>query len=63
MIVKKKKICPIEVKSSGYKAHKSFDYFVRKYPVKVGERYILYSKDLKFEDEVMYLPFYMAICL
>ena len=26
MTVKKKKICPIEVKSSGYTSHKSFDY-------------------------------------
>ena len=25
MIVKKKKICPIEVKSSNYMSHKSFD--------------------------------------
>ena len=30
MIVKKKKICPIEVKSSGYTSHKSFDYLIKK---------------------------------
>lgn len=27
LIVRKKKICPIEVKSSGYRSHKSFDNF------------------------------------
>lgn len=63
LMVKSKKICPIEVKSSGYRAHKSFDYFTCKYPVKIGDKYIFYSKDLKFEDGVTYLPFYMAICL
>lgn len=30
MTVKKKKICPIEVKSSGYMSHKSFDYLTKK---------------------------------
>lgn len=34
MIVKKKKICPIEVKSSGYTSHKSFDYLIKKYQLK-----------------------------
>ena len=41
LIVKNKKICPIEVKSSGYTSHKSFDYFIEKYPIKVQERYII----------------------
>jgi len=31
MTVKKKKICPIEVKSSGYTSHKSFDYLIRNF--------------------------------
>lgn len=63
LLVKKKKICPIEVKSSGYKTHKSFDFFIKKYPIKAEERYIIYSKDLKFEDGITYIPFYMTICL
>lgn len=63
LIVKEKKICPIEVKSSGYKRHASFDYFIRKYPVKIGDKYIVYSKDLKYEEGITYLPFYMAVCL
>lgn len=63
LIVKKKKICPIEVKSSGYNLHKSFDCFVNKYDIKVENRYIIYSKDLKFEGGITYIPFYMAMCL
>ena len=60
LIVKNKKICPIEVKSSGYTSHKSFDYFIEKYPIKVQERYIIYTKDLKFTDGITYIPAYMT---
>ncbi len=60
LLVKGKKICPIEVKSSGYTSHKSFDYFIKKYPIKVQDRYIIYTKDLKFEDGITYIPVYMA---
>ena len=47
MTVKKKKICPIEVKSSNYTSHKSFDYLIKKYQLKMEDRYIIYTKDLK----------------
>ena len=63
MIVKGKRIVPIEVKSSGYKSHKSFDYFIKKYQLKVNERYIVYTKDLAKEDNVTYIPIYMTMCL
>lgn len=58
--VKKKKICPIEVKSSNYKSHKSFDYLIKKYQLKMEDRYIIYTKDLKYEDGITYIPIYMA---
>jgi len=63
LTVKNKKICPIEVKSSGYSSHKSFDYFIKKYPIKVEDRYIIYTKDLKFEDGITYIPAYMTMCI
>lgn len=44
MTVKKKKICPIEVKSSGYMSHKSFDYLTKKYQLKMQDRYIILEK-------------------
>ncbi len=63
MTVKKKKICPIEVKSSNYMSHKSFDYLIQKYQLKMEDRYIIYTKDLKFEDGIMYIPIYMTMFL
>lgn len=61
--VRKKKICPIEVKSSGYKSHKSFDYLKEKYQLKMQDSYIIYTKDLQYEDEVLYLPVYMTMLI
>ena len=58
--VKKKKICPIEVKSSNYKSHKSFDYLLTKYQLKTEDRYIIYTKDLKYEEGITYIPVYMT---
>lgn len=63
MTVKKKKICPIEVKSSGYMSHKSFDYLTKKYQLKMQDRYIIYTKDLKYKNEIMYIPIYMTMLI
>lgn len=63
LIVKNKKLCPIEVKSSSYVNHKSFDMFSNKYKMKNGEKYIIYSKDYAYKDGINYIPFYMTICL
>lgn len=63
LLVRGKRLCPIEVKSSGYRAHKSLDYFFDKYHVKANERYVLYPKDLSREGSIVYLPLYMAMCL
>ena len=37
LLVKGKRLAPVEVKSSGYKSHKSFDYFKEKYQLKMKE--------------------------
>lgn len=63
LIVRGKRLCSIEVKSSGYKSHKSFDYFTEKYDVKVNERFIVYTKNLVRKGNLTYLPLYMAMCL
>ena len=63
LLVRGRKLCPIEVKSSSYARHRSFDLFAQKYPVKMGERYIIYTKDLKREGDIIYLPIYMTMCL
>lgn len=54
------KICPIEVKSSGYKAHKSLDVFSIKFSHRILRRYVIYTKDFHQENGVIYLPAYLA---
>lgn len=63
LTVKGKRLSPIEVKSSGYKSHKSFDYFKDKYQIKMNDRYIVYTKDLSYENGVLYIPVYMTVFL
>ncbi|MBR6898594.1 MAG: ATP-binding protein [Lachnospiraceae bacterium] len=63
LTVRGRRIVPIEVKSSGYKNHKSFDYFKEKYKLKMNERYIIYTKDLSFDEGVLFIPIYMTMCL
>lgn len=63
LLVKGKRIVPIEVKSSNYRSHKSFDYFKEKYKIKMNERYIIYTKDLEVNDGITYIPIYMTMCL
>lgn len=60
LLSRKDKICPVEVKSSGYKSHKSLDEFQRKYQSRISHRYLLYTKDLRKEQDIIYLPVYMA---
>ena len=60
LISRKDKICPIEVKSSGYKAHKSLDEFQRKFSSRIKQRYLLYTKDLRKEQDIICLPVYMT---
>ena len=55
------KICPIEVKSSGYKTHASLDAFRAKYSTRIKNSYLIYSKDFQIgNNELIYLPFYMT---
>ena len=54
------KIDPIEVKSSGYKTHKSLDLFCDKFSSRVNKRYLVYTKDLRKEENITYLPAYMT---
>ena len=63
MLSKGKKIIPLEVKSSTYKNHRSLDAFCEKFSKQVSERYVVYAKDLKYENGVTYLPFYMVMFL
>lgn len=63
LISENKKIAPIEVKSNNYTSHSSLDKFKTKFSSKIGNSYILYSKDVMIKDGIIHLPFYMAMFL
>lgn len=59
LITRKNKICPLEVKSSGYKKHASLDYFCEKYASRILKKYLVYTKDYAKDQDVICLPVYM----
>ena len=60
LISKGNKICPIEVKSGNYRAHKSLDVFCDKFSNRIGEKYVVHTKDYKWENGINYIPVYMV---
>lgn len=57
------KIVPIEVKSSGYKTHKSLDAFCEKHSSRIGDRILLYTKDYQKDGATICLPVYFTSLL
>lgn len=60
LVAQGNKVCPIEVKSSGYRVHSSIDAFSLKYSSRISSKYLLYTKDLQRNGNMMYLPVYMT---
>lgn len=60
LLSKGNKIVPIEVKSSGYLTHKSLDEFCKKFSSRVGERFLVYTKDFYRDGETNCIPVYCA---
>ena len=60
ILAKRNKIIPIEVKSSGYKAHKSLDVFTEKYSSRILKRYLVYTKDMNKDQDIFCIPVYMV---
>lgn len=54
------KLVPIEVKSSGYRTHKSLDVFCERYSSRVGDRILLYTKDYCKDGTTSCLPVYFT---
>ena len=57
------KIWPLEVKSSGYKTHASLDAFCEKFSQRVGERFLIYTKDLRRDGATTLLPVVMTMMI
>ena len=60
LITRKNKICPIEVKSSNYRTHKSIDAFCEKYSSRVLNKYLIYTKDFSKDTDIVCLPVYFC---
>lgn len=60
LIARKNKICPLEVKSSGYKAHASLDAFAEKFSDRILQKYLIYTKDFAKDRDTVCLPVYMV---
>lgn len=56
-------ITPIEVKSGKYRSHASLDKFSMKFADRIGERIILYTKDVMERNGIIHLPIYMVMFL
>ena len=57
------KICPIEVKSSGYKTHASLDAFKAKFSSRIGQNYLVYTKDLRKDGDILLVPAFVTMFL
>lgn len=60
LLARKDKICPLEIKASGYKTHVSLDAFCRKFPARVLRKYLVYTKDYAKDSDITCLPVYMT---
>ena len=54
------KICPVEVKSSGYRTHSSIDEFSKKYSSRIEQKFLLSTKDFRKDQDIFCLPVYFA---
>lgn len=54
------KISPIEVKSGNYRSHKSLDIFCDKFSGRIKDKYVIHTKDYKWENGINYIPVYMV---
>lgn len=63
LLARKNKVCPLEVKSSGYKTHASLDVFSKKFSNRIFQKYLVYTRDFKRDADVICLPVYMTYFL
>lgn len=60
ILARKNKVCPIEVKSSGYKTHASLDAFSGKFSDRILDKYLIYTKDFAKDEDIFCLPIYLV---
>lgn len=60
LLSKGDKICPIEVKSGNYRNHRSLDVFCDRFSSRIRDKYVVHTKDYKWENGIHYTPVYMV---
>ena len=59
----KPRIYPIEVKSGKRYTVKSMERFMDKFGARIGNGYVIHTKNLSIKDNIIYIPSYMTFCL
>lgn len=57
------RIFPIEVKSTDKYSTTSLERFIEKYESRIGQAYVIHTKNLRVTDKIIYIPAYMTMCL
>lgn len=57
------KIYPIEVKSTERYKTVSLERFIEKFKERIGQAYVIHTKNLQVTEKIIYIPAYMTICL
>ena len=60
LLSRQAKLCPIEVKSSQSTKHASIDNFQKKYSERILHKYVLHTRDVRKDGDLLSLPVYMA---
>lgn len=60
LLARKNEVCPLEVKSSGYKTHASLDAFSKKFSDIILDKYLIYTKDFAKDEDIFCLPIYLV---
>lgn len=60
MVSRNEKVCPIEVKSNRFRTHSSLDAFLAKFHRRILKAYILSTRDVQRDGEILVLPIYMT---
>lgn len=59
----KPKIYPIEVKSGKRYTITSLERFIERFSERIGNGYVIHTKNLSVNNNIMYIPSYMTFCL
>ena len=63
VLVRGRKITPVEVKSSSSNRHVSLDLFMDRFRSRISEAIVIHPKGLRVDGDITYLPIHMSSLL